>query len=49
MLNIMKRIVEIQRQPIQVPIVPPVNGIQHQQFMPVTNQDQQVWPLTVQQ
>ena len=45
----MKHIVEIQRQPIQVPIVPPVNGIQHQQFMPVINKGQQVWPVTMQQ
>ena len=46
MLNITKRIVEIQQQPIQVPIVPPVNDIQH---LPVTNQGQQVWPVTMQQ
>ena len=45
----MKRIVEIQQQPIQVPIVPPVNGNQHQQFMLVTNQGQQVWPVIMQQ
>ena len=47
MLNIMKRIVEIQQQPIQVPIVPSINGNQHQQFMP--NQGQQVWPVIMQQ
>ena len=45
----MKHIAEIQQQPVQVPIVPPVNGIQPQQFMPVTNQGQQIWPVIMQQ
>ena len=47
-LNPLKSIVEIQRQPTSLPFTK-VQSYQHQQFIPVTIQAQHVWPGAVTQ